>query len=104
MFVFGNLLFAVATILDYVLGAYKWIIIISALLSWVSPDPHNPIVRFLYSVTEPALRPIRRLIGYRLGPIDISPIIAILVIIFIQMFLIGSLREFAFRLKGGVLI
>jgi YggT family protein len=50
------------------------------------------------------LRPIRRLIGHRLGPVDISPLIVILVIIFVQMFLIGSLKEIGLRLKGGVII
>ena len=104
MFVVGNLIVAVAEVVDIILSLYKWIIIIAALISWVSPDPYNPIVRFLYAVTEPALRPIRRIIGHRLGPVDISPIIVILVIIFIQMFLIGSLKETGFRLKGGVMI
>ena len=73
MFIAGDLIVAVAKILDIVLEFYKWIVIIAAVISWVSPDPYNPIVRFLRTVTEPALRPIRRLIGYRLGPIDISP-------------------------------
>jgi YggT family protein len=104
MFVFGNFILAIATILDSILSIYKWVIIIAALISWVSPDPYNPIVRFLYAITEPALRPIRKIIGYRLGPIDISPIIAILIIVFIQMFLISSLREFGFKIKGGALL
>ncbi len=104
MFVFGNLMLSAAGILDILLSIYKWVIIIAALISWVSPDPYNPMVRFLYSVTEPVLRPIRRIIGNRLGPIDISPIIVILVIIFIQMFLIGSLRELGYKLKGGVIL
>jgi YggT family protein len=72
---------------------------VAALISWVSPDPYNPIVRFLYRVTEPVLRPIRRLIGNRLGPIDISPLIVILVIMFIQRFLIVSLIEIAYKIK-----
>jgi len=104
MFVLGNLLLATANILDIILDIYKWVIIIAALISWVNPDPYNPIVRFLYSVTEPVLRPIRRLIGFRLGPIDISPIIAILAIVFIQKFLISSLIELAYKIKGGVVI
>jgi len=101
MFVFGNLLLALATVLDYALSLYMWIVVISAIISWVSPDPHNPIVRFLNAVTEPVLRPIRRLIGYRLGPIDISPIIVILGIIFIQKFLVHSLIELGYKVKGG---
>ena len=101
MFVFGDLLISIATILDYLLGFYKWVVIIAALLSWVNPDPHNPIVRFLYSVTEPVFRPIRRLIGYRLGPIDISPIIVILAIIFIQSFLVRTLIKVGYKFGGG---
>jgi YggT family protein len=101
MFVFGDLLISIATILDYLLGFYKWIVIISALLSWVNPDPYNPVVRFLYSVTEPVFRPIRRLIGYRLGPIDISPLIVILVIIFIQSFLVRTILKVGYKFGGG---
>jgi YggT family protein len=101
MFVFGDLLISIATILDYLLGFYKWVVIIAALLSWVNPDPYNPIVRFLYSVTEPVFRPIRRLIGYRLGPIDISPIIVILAIIFIQSFLVRTLIKVGYKFGGG---
>src|SRR5512135_2230589 len=98
MFVFGDFFISVATILDYLLGLYKWVVIIAALITWVNPDPSNPIVRFLRAVTEPVFRPIRRLIGYRLGPIDISPIIVILGIIFLQSFLIASLVEMGRRI------
>lgn len=100
MFILANLLSAIAQILDIVLSVYMWIIIISAIISWVNPDPYNPIVRFLYSVTEPILRPIRRLIGIGMG-IDISPVIVILIIFFIKRFLISSLIEMAFKMKGG---
>jgi YggT family protein len=98
MFVFGNLLMAIASIFDIVLSTYMWIIIISALLSWVNPDPYNPIVRFLAAVTEPVLRPIRRRIGYGLG-VDISPMVVILCILFVKYFLIASLRDVAIRLR-----
>jgi len=81
-----------------------WIIIISALMSWVNPDPYNPIVRFLRTVTEPVLRPIRRIIGFRLGVIDISPMVVILAILFVKSFLIQSLIEFAYKLKGGIIL
>ncbi len=101
MFVFGELFIAIAKIIDTLLGIYKWVIIIAALISWVNPDPYNPIVRFLYSVTEPVLKPVRRLIGYRLGPIDISPIIVILAIIFIQSFLVRTLIKVGYKFGGG---
>ena len=99
MFILANLITAVAQILDILLSVYMWVIIIAALISWVNPDPYNPVVRFLYSVTEPVLRPIRRRIGIGIG-IDISPMIVILIIWFIRSFLIKSLIEFAFRMKG----
>jgi YggT family protein len=99
MFVFGNLLHALAYILDAALTIYMWIIIIAALISWVNPDPYNPIVRFLYSVTDPVLRPIRKRIGIAMG-IDISPLIVILIIMFIKYFLVASLFDMAFRIRG----
>jgi YggT family protein len=98
MFIFGNLFQAVAYILDTILTIYMWIIIISALISWVNPDPYNPIVRFLYSVTDPVLRPIRRRIGMTMG-IDISPMIVILIIMFIKYFVIASLFGMASRMR-----
>ncbi len=104
MFIFTNLLLAIAKILDILLTVYMWIVIIRALISWVNPDPYNPIVRFLHAVTDPVLNPIRKVIGYRLGPIDISPMVVILAIIFVKYFLIGSLIELAYKLKRGGII
>jgi YggT family protein len=98
MFIFGNLLDAIAVILDMVLTIYMWIVVITALLSWVNPDPYNPIVRFLHGVTEPVLRPIRRVIGFGIG-IDFSPMVVILGILFVKYFLIASLRDMAIRLR-----
>jgi YggT family protein len=97
MFVAGNVLQAIAVILDYVLWLYMWVIIARALISWVNPDPWNPIVQFLQRVTEPVLYPIRRRIGFAMG-IDLSPIIALLVIIFLQVALVQSLKDLAFRM------
>jgi YggT family protein len=97
MFVAGNFLGAVATVLNMVLEFYKWVVIIAAVLSWVNPDPYNPIVQFLRKVTEPVLYPIRRAMGgYGLG-IDLSPLIVILIIIFLQSFLVASLRQAAMQ-------
>jgi YggT family protein len=99
MFVAGQLLYAAAMVVRYVLEAYMWIIIIRALISWVNADPWNPIVRFLHQVTEPVLRPIRRMLPAT--PIDISPVIAILGIYFLQMFLVPVLLRAAARLDAG---
>jgi YggT family protein len=97
MFVAGNFLGAVATVLDMVLEFYKWVVIIAAVLSWVNPDPYNPIVQFLRKVTEPVLYPIRRAMGgFGMG-IDLSPLIVIVIIIFLQSFLVASLRQAAMQ-------
>ena len=97
MYLIGNFLNALAVVLDIGLNVYSWIIIVSALISWVNPDPHNPIVRFLYSVTEPVYRPIRRRLNLGL-PIDITPIIVLLVIYFLRLFLVRSLMQIAANL------
>lgn len=97
----GNFVIAAAEILNLLLELYTWVIIIAAIISWVNPDPYNPIVRFLHRVTAPVLNPVRRMIGGRLGPIDISPLVVIFVIFFLQRFLVRSLIEFGYRLKGG---
>lgn len=97
MFVAGNLLNALATVLDYVLWLYMWVIIARALISWVNPDPWNPIVQFLDRITEPVLGPIRRRLSWRMG-IDVSPIIAFLIIMFLQMAVVQTLKDFAVRM------
>jgi len=91
MFVIGNFLMAVAVILRYVLTFYMWIVIARAVLSWVNPDPYNPIVRFIHNVTEPVLYRIREKIPVNFGGIDFSPIIVILGVIFLQNFVVNSL-------------
>ena len=100
MFVLGNFLFAVARILDVALQIAYWLLLIRVLLSWVNPDPFNPIVQFLQAVTEPILAPIRRRLpfGWRLG-IDISPIIAFLAFLFLRLFLVRTIEDIAFRLR-----
>jgi len=91
MFIIGNFIKAVAIILHYVLTFYMWIVIARAILSWVNPDPYNPIVRFIHNVTEPVLYRIRAKIPINLGGIDFSPIIVILGVIFLQNFVVNSL-------------
>ena len=87
----GYFLGALATILNIVLTLYMWVIIARAVLSWASPDPYNPIVRFIYSVTEPVLSQIRRRLPVSFSGIDFSPIIVFLVIIFLQNFVVNYL-------------
>lgn len=96
MFILRNLLLATANLLDMALGLYTMLIVARALVSWVSPDPYNPIVQFLYRATEPVLRPVRRwmpMIG-----IDLSPILVIFAIMFLQSALVASIRDLAVRL------
>ena len=99
MFVMGNFLGAVARLLDLVLWAFMWLIIIRALLSWVNPDPWNPVVQFLTRVTEPVLAPIRRRVPSRRMGIDLSPLVAILAIYFVQWFLVDTLKDMAWRMR-----
>lgn len=100
MFVLSNFLVAAARILDIGLTVLYWLILIRALISWVHPDPYNPIVQFLYKATEPILYPIRKILplGLRFG-IDISSIIAFLAIMFLRSFLIKTLLDLAIRLR-----
>jgi YggT family protein len=99
MFVAKNFLFAVARILDIALSAYMWILIIRAVLTWVNPDPFNPIVRGLYSITEPVLSWLRRRFPLMAGSIDFSPMVAILAILFLQYFVVRTLFDLAMRMS-----
>jgi YggT family protein len=97
MFVLANFFIALSRVVDMLLWAMTWMLFIRAIISWVSPDPFNPIVQFLYRVTEPVLAPIRRFLPW--GTIDISPLIAFVVIIFLQSFLVSTLRDIGMSLR-----
>jgi len=99
MFIMGNFFKAIAVVLDYALSIFMWIIIARAVLSWVNPDPYNAIVRFITNATEPVLYQIRKRIPFDLGGLDISPIIAIMIVIFLQTFIVGSLHRLAYTLS-----
>lgn len=99
MFVIANLLVAVAQVLDYILWAYLWIIIGRVIVSWVNADRYNPIVRFLYSATEPVLARVRRRLPAVAGGFDLSPIVVWIAVIFLQRFLIQSLYDLANALR-----
>lgn len=97
MFVLSNFIRALASIVDIVLSIFYWLILIRALISWVNPDPYNAVVQFLYKATEPVLTPIRRLLP-SMG-IDVSPIIAFLLIIFLKGFIVSSLVDLSYRVQ-----
>ena len=98
MFVLANFLMAVARVLDIVLTLYMYVIIAQAVLSWVSPDPYNPIVRFIRNLTEPLLYRVRRTLPTVFGGFDFSPIVVILGIVFLQAFVVNSLFMMAQRM------
>lgn len=99
MFVLGNLLDALALVVEYVLQIYSWIVIARVVISWVNADPYNPIVRAIYSMTEPVLYRIRRALPVYGGGIDFSPIVVFIAIMFLQTFLVQTLRQIAFRMQ-----
>ena len=100
MFVLGNVCQAVAMILDKVIRLYSIVIMIAVLVSWVSPDPFNPVVQFLRSVTEPLFAWVRRHLPFAVvGMIDLSPLIVLIFFQFLQMVVVHSLFDLAFRLR-----
>jgi len=98
LFVVSNLITAIAQILSIVLNIFMWLIIVRAIASWFTMDPYNPIYQFLIRITEPVLGYIRRILPMRTGMVDISPIIAVLAIIFLQSFLVNTLFGLAAKL------
>lgn len=103
MFVAGNFLSALASVLHMLLQTYIWVVIIRVVLTWVNADPWNPIVQTLNRLTDPLLEPIRRrmfrMMGYRGMGIDISPIILIAAIYFLDFFLVGTVYDLGGRLR-----
>jgi len=95
MFILANFFNAIALVMDYALTFYMWIVVAGAVLSWVSPDPYNPIVRFINTATEPVFYQIRKRLPVNFGGLDISPIVVILAIIFLQTFVVNSLQGLA---------
>ena len=98
MFLLGNLIRAIAVILNWMLWIYMWLLVARAVITWVGPDPYNPIVQFLNRVTEPVLRRVRPLVPIP-GQFDFSPLVVILGLVFLQLFVVRSLEELAWRLR-----
>ncbi len=99
MFIVGNFIQALSVVLSALIDILWWLVVIRALLSWVNPDPANPIVHFIERTTEPILSPFRRLIPATRMGIDVSPILAILFLYFLKIFLIQTLLGLAARLQ-----
>ena len=95
MFVFRHFIDAIATVIDLVLGFYMWVLIIRAVISWVNPDPYNPVVRILYNMTDPLMYRVRRFLPLVFGGIDLTPMVLILIIVFLRNFLVPTLHDFA---------
>ncbi len=98
MFMLSNFILALAKLINVVLSAYIWIVIARAVISWVNADPYNPIVRFLIQITDPLLSRIRRILP-PMGGIDLSPMVLILAIVFMQSFLVPTLQQIAVSLR-----
>jgi YggT family protein len=98
VYIVGYFLIAVAKILGGLLWAYMWVVIIRALLSWVRPDPYNPIVRFICGLVDPVAYRISRVIPTRIGMMDLSPLILILIVYFLQAFLVPVIHTTGLRL------
>ena len=88
----SNLLLSILDIINFILQAYSMVIIGRVVISWVNADPYNPIVRFIYEITEPVLGRIRRILPVSFGGIDLSPMILLLAIIFIQNFIARTIH------------
>jgi YggT family protein len=99
MFIIGNLIHAFAAIIHWALTIYMWLIVARAVISWVNPDQYNPIVRFLYQVTEPVLYRVRRFLPLGNMPIDLSPVMVLLAIFFLDAFLVRTLEDIAIRMR-----
>jgi YggT family protein len=99
MFVFGNLFSSIASILNLLLDLYFWVIFARAILSWIKPDPHNPIVRTICRLVDPLTYKISRIIPTRIGMVDVAPFILMLLIIFVQKFLVATLFDIGARMK-----
>ncbi|MCD4755781.1 MAG: YggT family protein [Deltaproteobacteria bacterium] len=99
MFILSNFIGSLATVVDIVLNLYMWILIARAILSWVNPDPYNPIVKFLYNITEPLMYRVRRMLPLQFGGIDLTPMVLIIAIIFLRSFVVQTLRQLAYHIS-----
>lgn len=99
MFIIGNFLIALAKVLDIIIPIAYWLIIFRAVISWFNPDPYNNLVQLLYKLTEPMLNPLRRIMPVYSAGIDISPILAIIVLVFLRYFLVSTIYRLGSMLQ-----
>lgn len=103
LFILSNLLYAVARLLSLVITVYTWVVIARVFVSWVSASPYNPIVKTIYMLTEPVLKKMRRFIPYLpvgAGYLDLSPLILLFLLQFLDYFLVKTITEAAFYIRG----
>jgi YggT family protein len=98
VFIFGNLITTLAYVLNMALDVYFWIILVRAVLSWIRPDPYNPVVKIIYRLVDPVAYKISRYIPTRIGMVDISPFILMIIIVFLQRFVVKSLYDIGIRM------
>ncbi len=98
MFVLGNFIMAIAKLINFALSAYIWIVIGRAVISWVNADPYNPVVRFLVQATDPLLSRIRRFLPV-MGGLDLSPMLLVFAVVFLQSFLVPTLMRIGMALQ-----
>lgn len=101
MILLANLLQGIGVVLDMVLSIMIFVLIARAVISWVNPDPYNPIVRFLTASTDPLLRPLRRFIPPVGGGIDVTPIVLLVIFYFLKVFLVQTLLDYSVQMKRG---
>lgn len=99
MFILANFIIATAQVFDFLLWAYQWILIARVVISWIDADPYNPIVRFIYNLTEPVLERVRERLPLIAAGFDLSPLVVWLAIWFIRRFLVQSLYDLAYALR-----
>jgi YggT family protein len=102
--IMGNLFQAIGVVLNMVLTLFMWVVIIRAVLSWVSPDPYNPLVRIINQITDPVLYRVRRIFPLVYGGFDLSPILVILAIYFLKVFVVGSLFAIAAKMNATAIM
>ncbi|ADU64902.1 protein of unknown function YGGT [Desulfurispirillum indicum S5] len=89
----GSFLMTLVSTISFVINIYTWILIARVFMSWINPDPYNPVVQFIYRITEPVLEPFRRIIP-PLGGVDLSPIVVFILIRFLENLILGSFRMY----------